>query len=88
MTAGECKPLISSFSWRFNRILVVVSIYTRSFVNLTETSEIHLRKTSIFWDITPCNPLKTSAWYLLSHWLLGLFRYPEEGGEMFFRNVG
>jgi hypothetical protein len=36
-------------------------------------------KSTIFWDITPCSPLKaSSACHLLSRWfLLGLFFDPE-----------
>jgi hypothetical protein len=40
-------------------------------------------KNTIFWDITPCSPLKVNA--VIS---LGLFFYPEDGGDMFLRNVG
>jgi hypothetical protein len=34
-------------------------------------------KSAVFWDITPCSPLKI---------LLGLFD-PEDGGDMFLRYV-
>jgi hypothetical protein len=59
-------------------------------------------KSSVFWDITPCNPLKInrhfggtfrlhvgSACYPLhAGFLLGIFFDPEDGGDMFLRNVG
>jgi hypothetical protein len=41
-------------------------------------------KSSIFWDITPCN----RATYFHAGFLLGLFFDPEHGGDMFLRNVG
>jgi hypothetical protein len=59
-------------------------------------------KSSIFWDMTPCSllsvnrrfvgtyllHLQSSAWYLLhSCFLLGLFFYPEDGGDMFLRSI-
>jgi hypothetical protein len=59
-------------------------------------------KNSIFWDITPRSLLKStdvseehvasilsSACYLLrAGFLRGLFFDPEDGGDMFLRNVG
>jgi hypothetical protein len=45
---------------------------------------------TIFWDITPCSPL---SGIMLATWFhaglfLSLFFYPEDGGEIFLRNVG
>jgi hypothetical protein len=70
-------------------------------------------KSSIFWDITPCSPLKTNrrfrgtcrlhlqgrisrarnqrallATCFHAGFLSGLFFNPEDGGDMFLRNVG
>jgi hypothetical protein len=52
-------------------------------------------KKSIFWDITPCSPLKVSpcfggkcAPYLHTDILLSLFFAPEEGGQILRRNMG
>jgi hypothetical protein len=60
-------------------------------------------KGTIFWDITPCSPLKVnrrfggtyllhlhgSVFHLLTRWfLLGLFFDPKDGGDMFLRKVG
>jgi hypothetical protein len=52
-------------------------------------------KSTIFWDITPCSPLKVNRRFGGIHrlhqgfhagFLLGLFSEPEEGGDMFLRN--
>jgi hypothetical protein len=75
-------------------------------------------KSSSFWDITPCSPLKVNrrfggtcclhlqgrrikarkryeavskyrtAEIAISFWFLGLFFDPEDGGDMYLRNVG
>jgi hypothetical protein len=60
-------------------------------------------KSYIFWDITPCIPLKINglfeghvapifsncAWHLLhTGFLLGFFFNLEDGGNIFLRNVG
>jgi hypothetical protein len=58
-------------------------------------------KNIIFWDKTPCNPLKVKqvnqlegrkqavlASYFHAGDLFGLFFNPEDGGGMFLRNVG
>jgi hypothetical protein len=46
----------------------------------------------IFWDITPCSPLKVNrtlfATCFQAVFLLGLFFDPEDKGDMFLRNVG
>jgi hypothetical protein len=58
-------------------------------------------KSAVFWDITQCNPLKvnrrfggTSRFYLLGRrisfhggFLFGLFFDPEDGDNMFLRNI-
>jgi hypothetical protein len=47
-----------------------------------------------FWDITPCSPLSVNrrfggTYRQLSRWfLVQLIFYPEDGGDMFIRNVG
>jgi hypothetical protein len=49
---------------------------------------------SIFWDITPCSPLKVNRRFertcrlLYACFLLGLFFGPKDGGEKIIRNVG
>jgi hypothetical protein len=52
-------------------------------------------KSTIFWDITPCRPLKVNdvsedllATYFHAGFFLGLIFGPEDGGDMFLRNVG
>jgi hypothetical protein len=51
-------------------------------------------KVPIFWHITPCSPLKINRRLTLlvicfhAGFLLGLFFDPEDGSDMFFRNVG
>jgi hypothetical protein len=49
-----------------------------------------LKKSSTFWDITPCGPLKVNSACYMFHagFLLGLFVDPEDGGDMFVRNFG
>jgi hypothetical protein len=53
-------------------------------------------KSFVSWGITPCNPLKVNrhfggteaACHLFdAGFLLGLFFDPEDGGDMFLRNV-
>jgi hypothetical protein len=54
-------------------------------------------KGSIFWDITSCNPLKVnrrfggtcaiSCYLLHAGFLLEWFYNPEDGGDIFFRNI-
>jgi hypothetical protein len=55
---------------------------------------IHL-KSSVFWDITPCSPLKViqrdaGIMQSLLHtgFLRGLSFNPEDGGDIFLRKVG
>jgi hypothetical protein len=48
-------------------------------------------KSFIFWDITPCSPLKAGgklATCFNAGFLLGLFFDTENGGDMFLLNVG
>jgi hypothetical protein len=70
-------------------------------------------KSTIFWDITQCIPLRVNPSFagtyrfhlqgrknelsrkpalnyvaIKAGFLFGLFFYPEDGGDMFFRNVG
>jgi hypothetical protein len=51
------------------------------FKNLTPV----VMKSAILWDTTPCGPLRVTCFH--AGILLGLF-YPEDGGDMFLRNVG
>jgi hypothetical protein len=45
-------------------------------------------KITVFWDITPRSPLKVNSRFgFHAGILLGLFE-PEDGGDMFLRNVG
>jgi hypothetical protein len=53
-------------------------------------------KSCVFWDITPCSPLKVNrrfvgacrATYFHAGFLLSLFFDPGDGGDMCLRNVG
>jgi hypothetical protein len=53
--------------------------------DLTETETQRELKSTIFWDITPCSLLVTCFY---AGFFLGLFFDPEDGGDMFLRNVG
>jgi hypothetical protein len=44
-------------------------------------------KGTIFWNITPCSPLKINRRFV-GGFLLGLFFDPEDGGDIFLRNGG
>jgi hypothetical protein len=44
-------------------------------------------KSTIFWDITLCSPLKVNRRCFHAVFLLSLFFDPEDGGDMFLRNV-
>jgi hypothetical protein len=66
---------------------------------LSPSNQLPGLKSSIFWDTKPCSPLKANRLfggaspYLLATgihagFLLGLFPDPENGGDMFLRNVG
>jgi hypothetical protein len=73
-----------------------VILETRSVVYIGfEVLTAVVMKSTIFWDITPCSPLSVnqseSGWQAeLFHagFLLGLFFGPEDGGDMFLRNIG
>jgi hypothetical protein len=44
---------------------------------------------SVFWFITQCSYIFSSAYYLFhAGFFLGLLFYPEDGGDMFFWNFG
>jgi hypothetical protein len=43
-------------------------------------------KNSIFWGITPCSPLKANQ--VRNHYEAGCKQNPEDGGDIFLRNVG
>jgi hypothetical protein len=45
-----------------------------------------IMKSTIFWDVTPCSPLKVNL--LHAGFLLGLFFDPEDRGDVILRNVG
>jgi hypothetical protein len=51
-----------------------------------------LMKSSVFWDTNPRSPLKVSmkqvSYLFHADFLIGLFFGPEDGGDMFLRNVG
>jgi hypothetical protein len=75
--------------------------------------QLYVKKTSVFWGVTPCRPFKVNqrsggtcrlhfqgrrisqarnqgeeCGKLHARFLLGLFFDTENGGDMFFRNVG
>jgi hypothetical protein len=67
---------------------------TLKYVGFEVLTEV-VMKTSIFWDITPCSPLKDNrrfrgallATCFHAGFLLGLFFNPEDGGDMFLQNM-
>jgi hypothetical protein len=57
-----------------------------------------LLKNSVFWDVTPCSPVKgkrrfggtclrSACSLLYAVFLFGLFFGPEDGGDIFFQNI-
>jgi hypothetical protein len=67
----------------------VLAVSPRDFEVLTAV----VMKSTIFWDITPCSPLKDNRGALLATsfragFFPGLLFGPEDGGDMFLRNVG
>jgi hypothetical protein len=46
-------------------------------------------KNSVFWDVPPCRSCVTQSAATYSRWFLARgFFYPENGSDMFLRNVG
>jgi hypothetical protein len=47
-------------------------------------------KSIVFWDMTPCSPLNAGGKQSSAHagFLFDLFLDPEDGGDMFLRNIG
>jgi hypothetical protein len=75
------------------QFIIVVAIVINAVVLETEVLTAVVMKSSLFWDITPCSPLKVnrhfrrtrraSAFYLLHvGFLLSVFFNPEDGGNM------
>jgi hypothetical protein len=67
-------------SFHFHKLLDKLTHYVGF-----EVSTAVVMKSTIFWDITPCSLLATC---FQAGFLLGIFLDPEDGGDMFFRNVG
>jgi hypothetical protein len=80
---------LSSFIFFFVSGILVVNIRTKN----SSYERAYILKSTIFWDITPCSPLKVNRhFFLLPTFMLisssAYFFNPEDGGDMFFRNVG
>jgi hypothetical protein len=78
--------------WDVPRLYVIISLEVKN-VTSTWVTEIWGGKVNmvsntinmksiIFWDMTPCSLLSTTGWFA------ELFFDPEDGGDMFLRNVG
>jgi hypothetical protein len=76
-----------------------IQLYTALFLNPRfyvgfEVLTAVVTKSTIFWDITPCSRLIINRRFgrtyrlRLQGFFLSLFFGPEDGGDMFLRNVG
>jgi hypothetical protein len=60
----------------------------------SEVLTIMIMKSSLFWDIILCNPLKLNQYFrgtcslLQVGFLFSISFNPEDGGNMFLQNVG
>jgi hypothetical protein len=86
-----CLLLQIYATWRWAGLIITPSNIDNPATWRTRESVLHLRST-IFWDMTPCSPLsfnrRFAGTYRLHLQGRTYFFDPENGGDMFFRNVG
>jgi hypothetical protein len=87
----KAESEVQRCKFQTDRVADVAGIFYITAPKLPSTYMI--KKSSVLWDITPCSSLKVNRRYGGTCGLPPAFKLvscfePEDGGDMFFRNVG